>query len=281
MNVKQIEIRYSSSNMANSENQKQTPSPSISEVGYQRILSWNSKGLEEWKTCIHKVIHDQALARPNAEAICTEEDRSLSYSELDQLASRLAHHLITLGIKANTIIPLCFEKSIWNVVAMLAVMKAGFAFVPFDHAAPIQRLEALARNVEATVLLCSQQLAGHLTSVAETIVPIDGEFLHQLEDKSNNELPEVASTDIAYMIYTSGSTGEPKGTLISHGAYCSSAKFHAPAQLLNPQSRALQFASHIFDASLVEILTVLIVGGTVWYVYSYIFVVRSERFWNG
>jgi non-ribosomal peptide synthetase component F len=85
--------------MAASRNEQR---PSISEEDYQKILAWNSTPLHEWKTCIHNVIRGQATSQPDAEAICSEEDGSLSYSELDQLSSRLAGHLVELRHQSGT-----------------------------------------------------------------------------------------------------------------------------------------------------------------------------------
>lgn len=165
---------------------------------------WSSAAVEEWKTCVHLVIERKALETPEKEAICCEVNGSLSYSELDTLASCFARHLITLGIKSGDIVPLCFEKSMWNVVTMLAVLKAGAAFCPLDQNAPIARLQKLVQNIQATTLICSQKYVGQLAAVTENIVSIDRHLLSNLLHLSS-ELPVVASSDLAYLIYTSGS----------------------------------------------------------------------------
>ena len=176
----------------------------ISEYDMELIRGWNSAQLQEWKTCIHEVIHDQALAQRDAEAICMEAG-SLSYRELDELSTSLARHLLFLGIEREAIVPLCFDKSMENVISMLGVMKAGLAFCPLDPTAPISRLRTLISNVGAKFLLCSQQHASLLSTVADNVIPIDRDILNQLPQSSENELPQVASNDLAYLIYTSGS----------------------------------------------------------------------------
>ncbi|TAQ85918.1 hypothetical protein B7494_g5755 [Chlorociboria aeruginascens] len=242
-----------------------TESNDSSDCGNDKIWEWNkwnSGELEEVNRCIHEVIHDQVIAKPNAQAVCSE-DGTLSYRELDNMASKLAGYLVGMGVGQEAFVPLCFDKSMWNVVAMLGVLKAGAAFVPLDPMAPIARLEALVKSVGGSIMLCSLQHAEKLASVANTIIVVNGENIRPLQPLSPNQLPRVESTNQAYLIFTSGTTGEPKGTIIEHGAYCSGAKAHGPAMLMNTESRVLQFAAHTFDASLVEILSTLMIGGVV------------------
>ncbi|RDL40220.1 uncharacterized protein BP5553_00199 [Venustampulla echinocandica] len=235
----------------------------VSQFNMERLWDWNSRALEAVESCIHDVIRDQAVARPHAEAVC-DKDGSLSYYDLDKISSRLAMHLTKLKIGPGMFVLLCLHKSIWNVVSMLAVLKTGAAFVPLDPAAPMARLQALSTSVGSSFVICSQQFAHILSSVVENVIPIDGEMIGQLPDSQLvARLPKVQNTGIAYMIFTSGTTGMPKGTMIEHRAFCSSAKYHAHVQLMNSESRVLQFAAHTFDASLVEILTTLMVGGVV------------------
>jgi amino acid adenylation domain-containing protein len=223
----------------------------------------NKGHLEYVDRCIHEVIHDQALSRPNADAVCFDDGSTLSYNSLDQLSSQLASHLRTLGVERGTFVPLCFDRSPVHIVCTLAVMKAGAAFVPLDPAAPVARLQSMTHKVQASILLCSPQHAGTFLPIMDhvMVIPVDSLMIDKLPEP--DPLPKIASTDLAYLIFTSGSTGEPKGTIIEHGSYCSSAKAHSPAMLMNSNSRALHFAAHIFDASLVEILSTLMVGGAV------------------
>lgn len=218
----------------------------------------------EWKICIHEVIDAQVISRPDKEAICDEQG-SLSYSMLNKLANRLAYHLATLGIGEEVIVPLCFDKSMWNVVSMLAVLKTGAAFVPLDPAAPISRIARLVLNVGARTILCSQQHVALLSNLPQQVVPIDGTTIRQLPQilLEEEKPPSTTCNNLAYVIYTSGSTGEPKATMVEHSAFCSGARAHGPAMLMSSESRVLQFAAHTFDASLVEILTTLMLGGTV------------------
>ncbi|KAL1965991.1 hypothetical protein VTN77DRAFT_4931 [Rasamsonia byssochlamydoides] len=236
----------------------------ITERDRKQILEWNAIIPETVERCVHEVIEDQVRLRPDSEAVCAW-DGSLTFLELDRVASRLAHYLVELGVRPETRVSLCFEKSKWNIVAMLAVLKAGGAFVPLDPSHPIPRLQALVRAVGAKILLCSSPHAAHLADVAEAVLAVDDERVASLQTRPTGQrcLPRPQGTNAAYILFTSGSTGEPKGTVIEHRAYCSSAKAHASPLLIESDSRVLQFAAHTFDASLVEILTSLMHGACV------------------
>lgn len=93
---------------------------------------------------------------------------------------------------------------------MLAVMKAGGAFVPLDPSHPIPRLRALARSVDARLLLCSRHHAGLLDGVSELVLPIDDDAINQLPISQSTPISQAKSNNAAYLMFTSGSTGEPK-----------------------------------------------------------------------
>jgi non-ribosomal peptide synthetase component F len=169
----------------------------VSDRNLELITAWNSNPLDTVDRCIHEIIHDQAVSKPHAEALC-DEHGTISYRDLDQITSRLASHLITLGLGPGSFVPLCFEKEVWNVVSMIAVLKAGAAFVPLDPAAPVVRLRALAGDVGASVVLCSQQHAGMLLPVAEHIIPVDGGMIGHLPKSNLTDRP-VKSSDLAYV----------------------------------------------------------------------------------
>jgi amino acid adenylation domain-containing protein/non-ribosomal peptide synthase protein (TIGR01720 family) len=234
----------------------------LSKLNFDQILAWNGEPLVEDARCIHEVIRNNAVGRLSAEAICCGQT-SMSYDELHRLSDRLAFYLGSHGVVSGSFVPLCFDKSVWNVISMLGVMKTGAAFVPLDPAAPAYRLQHLVSRVNAGLILCSPKHINRLQQVANEIVAVDADMISHLPDAENDQLPLVKSTDVAYLIWTSGTTGEPKGTMIEHGAYCSGARAHGPAMGMSSQSRVLQFAAHVFDASLVEILTTLMLGAVV------------------
>ncbi|CAG8122380.1 unnamed protein product [Penicillium salamii] len=236
----------------------------FTENDWERICKWNSAIPHLYDRCIHDAIHDQMVSGPDREAICAW-DGSLTFGELDHHASKLACHLRMQGIGPETRVALCFEKSKWNVVAMLGVMKAGGAFSPLDPTHPTSRLQSLVKSLEASVVLCSEKHVEKLRPIVKTLIPLCAETLDSLSDPADSvDLASgVTSQNAAYVLFTSGSTGEPKGTLLEHRAFLSSAMVHGPRLHIFRESRVLNFAAHTFDASLAEILTPLIHGACV------------------
>ncbi|KAJ5429495.1 AMP-dependent synthetase/ligase [Penicillium cf. griseofulvum] len=228
----------------------------FSENDWQRIQKWNSTIPQLHDRCIHEAIYDQMLSGPDREAVCAW-DGSLTFAELDHQASKLACYLRMQGVGPEVRVALCFDKSKWNIVAMLGVMKAGGAFVPLDPTHPTSRLQALTQSVQAPVVLCSQHLTEKLRPIVKTLIPLCSDTLDPLSDPGDsvNLASGVTSQNAAYVLFTSGSTGEPKGTLLEHRAFLSGAMVHGPGLKIYRESRCLQFAAHTFDASLAESLT--------------------------
>ncbi|KAJ5794166.1 AMP-dependent synthetase/ligase [Penicillium paradoxum] len=236
----------------------------FSENDWQRIAKWNSNIPQLHDRCIHEAIHDQMLSGPDREAVCAW-DGSLTFAELDQQASKLACHLRMQGVGPEIRVALCFDKSKWNIVAMLGVMKAGGAFVPLDPTHPTSRLQGLIQSVKASVVLCSEHLVEKLNPIVKTLIPLCADTVDRLSGPAGSvDLASgVTSQNAAYVLFTSGSTGEPKGTLLEHRAFLSGSMAHGPGLRIYRDSRCLQFAAHTFDASLAESLTPLIHGACV------------------
>ncbi|KAL2670220.1 hypothetical protein Neosp_014687 [[Neocosmospora] mangrovei] len=228
----------------------------------RQVLAWNNSPKSNVQECIHQAISKHGALRPDAEAVCAW-DGSFSYSQLLSLSDRLACRLQASGVGPEVFVPICFDKSKWTVVAMLAVSKAGGIFVPLDPTHPLPRLQSLARKVQAQTILCSPQHQTMLESVAAELIPVDDQLFIQLNEHDGSEVNCGSWSNGAYMIFTSGTTGQPKGALIQHGALMSSALAHGPAMMMDANTRSLQFAASTFDVSITEILTCLVLGGCV------------------
>ncbi|KAG5770614.1 hypothetical protein H9Q72_002604 [Fusarium xylarioides] len=233
----------------------------FSERNEQQVLDWNSNSMRDVHKCIHQAVSMQGALRPDAEAVCAW-DGSFSYQQVLSLADRLACRLQASGVGPEVFVPICFDKSKWVVVSMLAVLKVGGIFVPLDPSQPLLRLQSLAQKVEAKTILCSPQHQRMLETAAPELIPVDEQLFTQLPDQSD-EVDCGSWRNGAYMIFTSGTTGEPKGALIEHGALMSSALAHGPAMMMDSNTRSFQFAASTFDVSITEILTCMILGGCV------------------
>ncbi|GKT87876.1 LOW QUALITY PROTEIN: peptide synthetase [Colletotrichum tofieldiae] len=228
-----------------------------------KIWSWNRGLPSTIDRCIHDLIGETSQRHPGAQAICSW-DGNLTYKELDSLSSSLSLRLVRLGVGPEVLVPLYFDKSLWTVVAMLAILKAGGVFVPLNPDAHDRRDHILAQT-EAKVILVSERYAGLGFAKDLIVLPVGpNSRLADLEEDSERHITECASpSSAAYMIFTSGSTGEPKGILLDHRAVSTSCYHHGTRIGYGMTSRVLQFASYVFDVSLQEILTTLVFGGCV------------------
>ncbi|RAR10725.1 nonribosomal peptide synthetase 4 [Stemphylium lycopersici] len=230
----------------------------------RQILEWNPQLPPAINRCVHDVIHEQALTRPRTAKAVEGWDGSFTYQEFDKITDQLAAHLQSIGVITETFVPILFEKSSWAIVSMIAIMKAGGAYVPLDPKHPKSRLLELIGDVGADVVLCSRQYHTTACEVAKTPVIVDQRSVKRLAPPSTHKRHTVVTPEnAAYCLFTSGTTGKPKGTIIPHGAFCTSAAAFTRRMNINATSRTFQFASYTFDASCIEILSALTVGATV------------------
>lgn len=229
------------------------------------LWKWNATVPPSVDRCIHEVIGEHVLNRPDAPAICSKE-RDLTFSELDTMSTNLAWRLIDLDVTSETMVPLCFEKSVWAIVAMFGVLKAGASFVPVDPSQSHERQEHIFKQVHARVVLASEKYAGldvgskrHIEAVGSTSLALQV----QPTKATTDDLPSGSPRRPCYVLFTSGSTGTPKGCVVAHRAISSSAFYHGSAAGMSHRSRVIQFSRYTFDASIVEILTCLSFGGCV------------------
>ncbi|KAK9855737.1 hypothetical protein MYU51_002451 [Penicillium brevicompactum] len=227
-----------------------------------QIIEWNREFPETVESTVPVIFADQVSQRPDALAI-DAWDGQLTYGELDQLSTTLARHLVSLGVVPEALVPMCFDKSRWAVVAQMAVMKAGGACVNLDPAHPQARLETIVKDAQATVLLTNPRHSAILAnSVSLKTVTVTEDFISSLQNL-DFDLPSLHPRNAAYVLFTSGSTGKPKGIVISHGSLCSSSKAHGTRWEIGPGTRLLQFAAYTFDVSCADIFTTLQRGGCI------------------
>ncbi|TGJ78952.1 hypothetical protein E0Z10_g9811 [Xylaria hypoxylon] len=226
----------------------------------EQLWSWNSPVPPNLETCMHDMIREQAQKKPDDLAI-ESWDGNFTYHHVDSLSDLLATKLAALGIVPGTIIPLCFEKSRWAAIAVLAVMKAGGTFALTDPSQPEGRLRTIIEQTGATVLITSklQEDLGSLIAPNATRLTLTQQLLDEVQTPS--ELPKVPPTTNLYIQFTSGSTGKPKGVIISHANYTSGAVPRAEAVGYKAHSRVLDFASYAFDVCIDCMLCTLLVGG--------------------
>lgn len=230
----------------------------------QQLRQWNcAADIPLVERCIHDLIKEQAIANPLSQAVCSW-DGDFTYQDLDLASSQLASHLTAAGVLPETVVPLCFEKSKWTIVAWLSVLKAGAAFILLDPSLPQARIDKICAIVEAKVAITSSANTSKLSTSVRSVVTLNEAFIRSIST-SNNPLTATAvkPSSIAYIIFTSGSTGEPKGAIIEHQSYATAARHHGHVMRMSNQTRSLQFGSYNFAGAIMEMLMILIHGGCV------------------
>ncbi|PYI26855.1 AMP-dependent synthetase and ligase [Aspergillus indologenus CBS 114.80] len=238
----------------------------ISPDDYKKLRQWNGGEAGIIDRCVHDLIAERVEADPDGLAVHSW-DGDLSYQELDENSSALAAFLATKGVHAEVIVPLCFEKSRWSIISLLAVMKAGGVYVFLDPSQPQERLQSICDDTRSQLVLASELYGSLAAQLTRDVVTVNSKLLRicsSLRDPSSpSSKALVTPRNALYIVYTSGSTGKPKGVVIEHRSFSTGALQHARTLGLNRQSRVLQFSSYAFDVCMAEMLTTLAVGGCI------------------
>jgi amino acid adenylation domain-containing protein len=180
----------------------------------QLLVDWNATAAETPQCCVHELFEQQVDRMPDAVAI-TSDGRDISYTELNRQANRLAHHLCDLGVVPGAKVGICATRGLQSMTGILAVLKAGAAYVPLDPSYPADRLAFMLGDSGAEIVLSESSVSNLLPSDRVKLLLLDDSCLCAGCSDAN---PAVALTpqDLCYIIYTSGSTGRPKGVLGPH-----------------------------------------------------------------
>ncbi|AIL12648.1 hypothetical protein IM40_02505 [Candidatus Paracaedimonas acanthamoebae] len=208
---------------------------------------------------IIKIFEDQVSKYPHRNCL-RFNGRTLTYSQLNERSNQLAHYLITKRANKGKLIAISLESSIELIIAMIAVMKTGAAYVPIDPSYPLDRIDSILKDANVELLLTNNSFKDRYESYENIIITLDGNN-EEIEKQPLENLELSFSLDnTAYIIYTSGSTGLPKGSLISHKNVIS--LFRACEHLFNfnKEDTFCLFHSFTFDLSVWEIWGALLYG---------------------
>ncbi|MEL4887251.1 amino acid adenylation domain-containing protein [Pectobacterium betavasculorum] len=233
------------------------------------LVAWNDTATAfPDRTCIHTLFEEQAARTPQAPAVVYGQ-HTIAYADLNAQANRLAHYLCAQGVGVGTYVAISLPRSPEMVVAILAVLKAGAAYIPLDTSYPIERLLFMLRDSAAAVLITDRHSRGALGElpVSLTVIEMDGEqrpWLTGEEENLDADALGLTPDAMAYVIYTSGSTGTPKGVPVPHRGLCNLITAEVEAFAVTPHSRGLQFASFCFDASVSELFIAFVSGAALY-----------------
>ncbi len=223
--------------------------------------TWNDTATPVAQACIHHAFEAQAARTPNAIALVCG-GASVDYDALNRRANRLAFHLLGCGVMPGTPVALCVARGVEMVVALLAIHKAGGAYLPLDPAYPRRRLIYMLDDAAAPVLITQRRHAGLAAARSTRLLLVDDDsaWCHH---PHHNPGTAVQPADLAYVIYTSGSTGQPKGTLVEHRQVINffagmDARLPPPGE--GGQGTWLAVTSIAFDISVLELLWTLTRG---------------------
>ncbi|HEY2495737.1 MAG TPA: amino acid adenylation domain-containing protein [Candidatus Angelobacter sp.] len=240
----------------------------LSDAERQQILyEWNRTETDYAKDkCVHQLFEEQVARTPQATAVVLE-DTSFTYAELNQRANRLAHYLRTIGVQPGHRVALLLQRSIELVIAELAILKCGAAYVPIDPAFPAQRKTLLISDCQAQVLLTLQHT--EMPDVPE-VVRVNLDLPQSILATDQSQSPDwetdlginVSSQATAYIMFTSGSTGTPKGVMVPHRAIQRLVLNNGFARF-DATDRVAMAANPAFDATTLEVWAPLLNGARI------------------
>jgi amino acid adenylation domain-containing protein len=233
----------------------------------QLLYDFNNKGTPyAGDKIIHELFKEQAgktpdrtavVGRAHGESGSRKQDLHITYKVLDRKANQLGHRLKAMGIKPGTIAALLVERSIDMMVGILAVLKAGAAYLPMNPKNPAARTKYLLAESSAQLLLTHRGLVGGSVENIQ-VLDLEDEKKHK---EDTEDLENTANhNNNAYLIYTSGSTGNPKGVIISHGNFSPLLHWGKAHLSFSPHDRVVQNLSYFFDWSVWEIFLTLCSG---------------------
>jgi amino acid adenylation domain-containing protein len=226
------------------------------------VVEWNRTGAEFPKgITLKKWVESQAARIPKVAAVIHPErdGATISYRELNENANALALNLQALGARPGVVVGVCAERSVEMIVAVLAIIKTGAAYVPLDPTYPKDRLLFMLEDTAAPIILTTFDPPEMLPKTGAKLIHLDRATIGK---ESENPAASAGPDDLVYLIYTSGSTGKPKGVAMRQEPLVNLLQWQEATRKSPATSRTLQFSSLNFDVSFQEIFSTLCSGGT-------------------
>ncbi|WKX74131.1 amino acid adenylation domain-containing protein [Streptomyces sp. XD-27] len=229
------------------------------------LHGWNDTARELPVRTLPRLIEEQVRRTPDGDAVVFA-GTTVSYREVNERANRLAHHLIRLGVGPEDFVALLVPRSVEMVVALLATVKAGAAYLPVDPEYPAERVRHMFRDGAPVLALTTAQVAGAVPADVPAVVlddPATARALRAAPDHDPSDADRrspLTPAHPAYVIYTSGSTGSPKGVVVTHTGVAGVAGVHIDRLGLDASSRFLLLVSLSFDVSMADIAMTLASG---------------------
>jgi amino acid adenylation domain-containing protein len=246
---------------------KNSTLPLINDRDRQLLNEWNHTQADyPLDRCFSQLFEQQVARTPDAVAVIFNQQQ-LTYHQLNARANRWARHLVKLGVGLEKVVALMGDRNIDFLTAILAIFKAGGAYLPLNPAHPVERNQQVLAQSQVPLLLAAQNLKGMLSPIVAKLESkpqlLDLEDLDALEYASDNLAVRSCPDNLAYVIYTSGSTGTPKGAMLEQRGMVNHLYAKIADLNLTADDIVAQTASQTFDISIWQFLVALLVGGKV------------------
>ncbi|AEO68475.1 non-ribosomal peptide synthetase [Thermothielavioides terrestris NRRL 8126] len=237
----------------------------FSDRDYAQILAWDaespSQAADQTQAVVHELISRQASIQPSSQAICSW-DGSFTYLQLEEEATKLAHHLVDAGVGPHSVVPVVMDKCKLAPVAMVAVLKSGAAFVPIDSL-ELGMIQPIFERLNSRVVISSELAAPVLSNLFDQVVILNDELMNLLPQGQGPLTSMAAPSDRACILFVPTSSSEARGVTFSHAALSTAILGQGPAARITPLSRVMQLSSFNVDICVAEIFTTLVYGGCV------------------
>ncbi|GFP57380.1 nonribosomal peptide synthetase lcsA [Trichoderma asperellum] len=231
---------------------------------YDQAIEFNQNSSEPVERCFHEMIDDVALVRGNALAI-SSWDACFTYEEISATTNRIAHYIVnTYGIEVGDTIHVCFEKSAWFMIAILAINKAGANWSALDPYGPAEYHRKIISQTGAKLIVASttnsHTCADLLPYVLELTPELDAKLIENFGQNISSPTVNITPSDAAYVLFASESSDIPEGVVMEHASLCTSQMSLSHALDLDESFKVLQLSSYSSDAALFEICSTFLVG---------------------
>lgn len=235
----------------------------LSSVEEQKLLrDWNDTACAFTPLgCVHERFEAMARDAPDAVAIAEDAATWVSYGEVNRWANQLARVLKSRGIRRGSLVAVLLDRSIALIVSILAIHKAGAAYIPLDPCYPNERLSLMFREARVPLVLTSDKYRDKISSFVPQF-HVDRERSVCEDEDDSNLTARADGSSLAYVIFTSGSTGKPRGVEVTHSGLSNLVAWHQREYKITPEDRATLYASPGFDASVWEIFPYLTAGAS-------------------
>ncbi|KAL2017968.1 hypothetical protein VTK56DRAFT_1500 [Thermocarpiscus australiensis] len=237
----------------------------FSDRDYAQILAWDAKSSpqvdEQSQSLVHELISKQAAIQPSSQAICSW-DGTFTYIQLEEAATKLAHHLVDAGVGPHSIVPVVMDKCKLAPVAMVAVLKSGAAFVPIDSL-ELGMIQPIFERLNSRVAISSEHAASVLSNLFDHVVVVTEETVNLIPESQEPLTSMAAPSDPACILFMPTSPNDARGVTFTHAALSTALLGQGPAARITPLSRVMQLSSFNVDICIAEIFTTLSYGGCV------------------